>query len=318
MAETAMTVAGVDVGGTNIGAGLVSDAHEVLDRAKAATPTDGPDAVLDVITELVSSLDGRPDAVGVGIPGVVHNGEVLTVPNLVNWHGRIDIAAGLEDRLGVPVALGNDANVGVLGEWLAGAARGARNVLGVWMGTGIGGGLILDGRPFHGSRGAAGELGHVIVAANGGLCSCGRRGCVEAYAGRRSMAGVVAAMVDVGRKTALYDIRDDAGKTQLTSKVWARALDEDDELAGQLIDLAVEMLGVGIGSTVNLLDLELVVIGGGMAQKLGQGLADRIAAATTAWMLQPDPELRFVVAELGDDSGLVGAASLGRAAFVSS
>lgn len=100
MAETAMTVAGVDVGGTNIGAGLVSDAHEVLDRAKAATPTDGPDAVLDVIAELVSSLDGRPDAVGVGIPGVVHNGEVLTVPNLVNWHERIDIAAGLEDRLG--------------------------------------------------------------------------------------------------------------------------------------------------------------------------------------------------------------------------
>ncbi len=311
-----LQVVGVDVGGTNIEAGLVGDDHEVLERTKVATPTDGPDAVMDAIAALVGSLGGEPAAIGVGIPGVVHQGEVLTVPNLANWHDRVDIGAVLGARLELPVALGNDANVGLLGEWLGGAARGSRNVLGLWMGTGIGGGLILDGRPFQGSRGAAGEVGHVVVQSGGALCTCGRRGCVEAYAGRRAMAGVVDAMVDAGRSTSLYRIQEEEGKTRLTSKVWARALEEKDAVAVELFDLAVAMIGVGIGSTVNVLDLELVVIGGGLAEKLGQDLADRIATATEPWMLRPDPELRFVAAELGDDSGLVGAAALARARVV--
>lgn len=224
MAMYGPLVAGVDVGGTNVEVGLVGDDHTVLDRAKADTPTEGPDAVLDVIADLVGSLDGSPIAVGFGIPGVVHEGRVLTVPNLANWHDPFDLSADLGKRTGLPVALGNDANVGLLGEWLDGAAKGARSVLGLWMGTGIGGGLILDGRPFAGSHGAAGEIGHVIVSAGGALCSCGRRGCVEGYAGRRSMAGVASAMVEAGRGTALFDIRDDEGKTKLTSKVWARAV----------------------------------------------------------------------------------------------
>ncbi len=313
MTKDGSLVAGVDVGGTNIEVGLVGDDHTVLDRAKADTPTDGPDAVLDVIADLVGSLDGSPIAVGVGIPGVVHEGRVLTVPNLANWHDPFDLSGDLGERTGLPVALGNDANVGLLGEWLDGAAKGARNVLGLWMGTGIGGGLILDGRPFAGSRGAAGEIGHVVVTAGGALCSCGRRGCVEGYAGRRSMAGVASAMVDAGWRTALFDIRDDEGKTKLTSKVWARALSEGDELAVELFEMAVDTLGVAVGSAINLLDLELVVVGGGLAEKLGQDLADRIAVAAGSWMLRPNPGLAFVVSSLGDDAGVVGAASLGRA-----
>ncbi len=306
-------VAGVDVGGRNIEVGLVGADHTVLDRAKADTPTEGPDAVLDVIAELVASLDDPPVAVGVGIPGVVHEGRVLTVPNLANWHDAFDLSGDLGKRTGVPVALGNDANVGLLGEWLDGAAKGAHNVLGLWMGTGIGGGLILDGRPFTGSHGAAGEIGHVIVSAGGALCSCGRRGCVEGYAGRRSMAGVASAMVEAGRSTALFDIRDDEGKSRLTSKVWSRALSEGDEMAVELFEMAVDTLGVAVGSAVNLLDLELVVVGGGLAEKLGQELAERIAAAARPWMLQPNPDLAFVVSSLGDDAGVVGAAALGRA-----
>jgi glucokinase len=306
-------VAGVDVGGTNIEVGLVGADHTVVDRAKADTPSEGPDAVLEVITELVASLDDPPVAVGVGIPGVVHEGRVLTVPNLTNWHDPFDLAGDLGKRTGVPVALGNDANVGLLGEWLDGAAKGAHNVLGLWMGTGIGGGLILDGRPFGGSHGAAGEIGHVIVTAGGALCSCGRRGCVEGYAGRRSMAGVASAMVEAGRSTALFDIRDDEGKSKLTSKVWSRALSEGDEMAVELFDMAVDTLGVAVGSVVNLLDLEMVVVGGGLAEKLGQDLADRIAAAAAPWMLRPNPDLSFVASSLGDDAGVVGAASLGRA-----
>ncbi|WP_354531429.1 ROK family protein [Nakamurella sp. UYEF19] len=157
---------------------------------------------------------------------------------------------------------------------------------------------------------------HVIIRQGGALCTCGRRGCAEAYAGRRSMRGIVTAMVDAGRETSLLQIRDDEQKETLTSKVWARALDEGDELAGELFDTAIETLGVAVGSVVNLLDLEMVVIGGGLAEKLGSKLADRIAEAAAPWMLQPNPELKFVVSELGDDAGVVGAAALGRALVI--
>ena len=316
MAKQRTTVAGVDVGGTNIEVGLVDGDHDVLARAKTPVPDGGPEAVLDTIAELVTGLDGDPVAVGVGFPGVVHDGQVLSVPNLPGWHETVDLGGELTGRLDMPVALGNDANVGLLGEWVAGAARGARNALGLWMGTGIGGGLILDGRPYTGARGAAGEIGHVVVREGGALCTCGRRGCAEAYAGRRSMANAIASMVDAGRSTAMYEIRDEEDKTRFTSKVWEQALDDGDELATQLFDTAVQTLGVAVGSAVNLLDLELVVVGGGLAEKLGQDLADRIADAAAPWLLQPSPELSFVVSELGDDAGVVGAATLGRAALL--
>lgn len=311
-----MIVAGVDVGGTNIEVGVVDDNHHVIARAKTNTPTGGSDAVLDTIVELIDSLDEAPDAVGVGIPGVVHEGAVLTVPNLANWTDDLDLQAAFDARLDVPVVLGNDVNVGLLGEFVAGAAHGFDDVLGIWMGTGIGGALVLDGRPFTGSHGAAGEIGHIPVRPRGALCSCGRRGCVEAYAGRRRMAAIAQEMVDAGRETSLFEIQREEGKSKPTSKVWARALDEGDELTTQLFDMAVETLGIGAAAVVNTLDVERVVIGGGLAEKLGQRLADRIAEAAVPWMLRPNPDLSWVPAALGDDSGVVGAAALARARLI--
>lgn len=307
-----MQVAGVDVGGTNIGAGLVDQNHAVVADAKIETPRSGPELV-DAVVELVQGLGGDPVAVGLAIPGVVDGREVLVVPNLAGWDDEFDIATLVEKRLGLPVALGNDANVGVIGEWLAGAAVGHDNVLGVWMGTGIGGGLILDGRPCSGARGAAGEIGHVIVRQGGAVCGCGRRGCVEAYMGRAALARAVDTMVAAGHRTRLFDIQAEEGKPRLTSRVWATALAEGDALATELFDTGLEVLAAGIGSVVNMLDVELVVVGGGMAEKLGQDLADRIGEAAGRWILHRSPDLEFVVAQLGDDSGIVGAASLGRA-----
>ena len=317
MSETGAVIVGVDVGGTNIEVGSVDERHTVLQRAKAATPEGGPADVLQVITDLVRSLDDSPVAVGVGIPGVVHEGRALTVPNLVGWTEGVDLKGPLSKQLGVPVTLGNDANVGLLGEWTAGAARGGWDILGLWMGTGIGGGLILDGRPYVGSRGAAGEIGHVVVLAGGALCTCGRRGCAEAYAGRRSMRGVATTMVEAGWESSLFTIRDDEGKSKLTSKVWAHALDDGDALAQKLFDTAIETLGIAVASAINLLDLDRVVVGGGLAEKLGQNLADRLHTAAEPWMLQPNPDLKFVVSELEDDAGVVGAAVLARAALIS-
>lgn len=309
-------VAGIDVGGTNIEGALVDDDHQVVGRDKQKTPTDGPASVIAAIVDIVSNLGERPSAVGVGIPGPVSDGVVSRPPNLVEWPEHYDLGSELADALHLPVEVGNDANVGALGEWVAGAGRGSRFMLGVWMGTGVGGGLVLDGRPYTGAFGGAGEFGHMVVQRGGALCGCGRRGCIEAYAGRAAMERAVEMAVHGGRDTDLFEIRDDKGKNRLTSSVWAKALDKGDQLATQLVDDAIETVGIGIGSVINLLDLDRVVIGGGLAEKLGQDLADRIAAAAEPWTMVPRDDRTFAVAELGDDPGIIGAAALGRAAMI--
>jgi glucokinase len=222
------------------------------------------------------------------------------------------MAALLGERLNRPVAVGNDANVGTLGEWVAGAAKGARFVLGVWWGTGVGGGLILDGRPYLGAFGGAGEFGHLCIRQGGAVCGCGRRGCVEAYAGRASMEQAVRVAAAAGHDTILLDLARKRGRQRLTAGIWARALNQGDALAAQVFTEAIEVLGAGIGAAINLLDLDLVVVGGGVTEKFGQPLVDRLAAAARPYLVVRDTGRRLVPAALGDDSGVIGAAALAR------
>jgi glucokinase len=305
-------VAGVDIGGTNIAVGLVDDDHEVVDEVEVDTPTDGPDAVVEAVAEALDDLDDDAEAIGVGAPGPVSDGVLLSAPNLAGFTEPAPLAERLADATGLPVTLGNDASLGVVGEWVAGAARGYRSVLGIWLGTGVGGGLVVDGRPYDGVFGSAGEFGHVVIREGGALCGCSRRGCVEAYAGRASMERQVEVAVAAGRPTQLYEIMEEAGKDRITSKVWKAALEQEDPLATRLIDEAIHAVGVALGAAVNLLDLDCVVVGGGLAEKLGQDLADRIAAAAEPWILASDADRHVVVAELGDHSGMVGAARAAR------
>lgn len=310
-------IAGVDIGGTNITAALVEDDHSVGDRLKVPTPTDGPKAVIEAVADLLGQFDTPADAVGIGMPGPINDGVVSTPPNLRNWPDEYDFGKKATKALGVPVAVGNDVNVAILGEWEAGAGRGSRHVLGVWMGTGVGGGLILDGRPYTGPTGAAGEFGHMIVRAGGAQCGCGRRGCIEAYAGRANMERFVErAVASGGFESSIHDIRDDKGKDRLTSSVWAKALKEEDAVTVRVFDDAIEAIAIGIASVLNLLDVDRVVIGGGVAEKLGQDLADRIKRAAAPHTFVAFEGRDFVVAELEDDSGIVGAAALGRAALI--
>lgn len=307
-------IAGVDLGGTNITAGLVDDEHRVVARAKRKTPADGPDAVIEAIAGTLADLGEGPVGVGVGAPGPVSDGVVMAAPNLPGWTEPVPLRRRLAQTLGLEVAVGNDATVGAVGEWIAGAGNGATNLLGVWLGTGVGGGLVLDGRPFDGSHGAAGELGHVVVRPEGALCGCGRRGCLEAYAGRAAMERAVRVRTEAGEPTALVDIMQAKGKSRMTSSVWGRASDQGDRMAVELLGDAVAALGLAVGSAINLLDLDTVVVGGGIAEKLGQPLVDRIAEAARPVLLVPDVERRFALAALGDDAGIVGAAQLARAA----
>ncbi|MDP8976977.1 MAG: ROK family protein [Actinomycetota bacterium] len=302
-------VAGVDLGGTNITVGLVDDDFRVVDDAKVPTPR-GPDPVVDAIVAAVQALDADVAAVGVGAPGPVSDGMVLTAPNLPGWGEAVPLARRLRDSLGLPVEVENDATAGTVGEWRAGAGRGSDHLLGVWLGTGVGGGLVLDGRPYRGASGAAGELGHVPVRLDGAQCGCGLRGCVEAYAGRASMERTVRLAAGAGRPTAMLDIAADAGKERLTAKVWSRALDGEDPLAVAVFGEAVAAVGAGVAAAVNLLDLDTVVLGGGLTERFGERLTGRVLAATRAHLLVADKPLRVAVAELGDDSGMVGAAAL--------
>jgi len=314
--EVSMIVAGVDVGGTSVKTGIVGEGHKVVSRTKQPTPQEGPEALIAAIRGQIAALDERPSAVGVGIPGAVSGNRILHVPNLPGWPGQGDFGEELSKELGVPVALGNDVSCGLLGEWLAGAARGADNVLGVWWGTGVGGALVIDGRPFAGSRGAAGEIGHVLVRPGGALCGCGRRGCVEAYAGRRMMTRTARDMQASGRETALFEIQDAEDKDRPTSKVWEKALEAGDAIAAGIFREGIEAVGTGIGSVLNVLDLERVVIGGGFGQRMGKNLARQVAEVAVPRIMAPNPALRFVAAKLGDDAGIIGAGALARALVI--
>ena len=311
-ADRGRVAIGVDLGGTKLAAALVTDAFEVLVRHRVSTPGGGPHAVVEAIADVVTELRASEAvAVGIGAPGPVSNGVVATAPNLPGWESPVPLASLVGQRLGgLPVAVGNDANVGTYGEWAAGAGRGARALLGVWPGTGVGGGLVLDGRLYDGVFGGAGELGHVIVRQGGRRCGCGRLGCLEAYAGRASMERRVHEEVARGADTSLLELQERKGKTSLTAGVWAKALDDGDPLAVRIVDDMVGALAAGVGSTINLLDLDRVVFGGGMTEKLGQPFVDRVAAATRPYTILQGVPREFVAATLADDAGVVGAAAM--------
>jgi len=311
---------GIDLGGTKIEAVVVDDESTVLGSARHETPRDGGPP--DVVRELASALREAASAagvdpaelagIGVGSPGEVDTtaGTVARAANLPGWSdGAFPLAAALGEQLGTRVAVGNDVRLAVEAERVLGAGRTYRSFLGVWWGTGIGGAVVFDGRLWLG-RGSAGELGHVVVRAEGRLCPCGRKGCLEAYAGRGAMERRARRAFAKGAKTILFDLMRKQKRDRLTSGVWAAALVRGDELATRLIDRAVWALGVGVGSAINLLDLEAVVIGGGLGTRFGVPGAERIAAAMQPHLFVPDRPPAVVVTELDDGGGALGAALL--------
>ncbi|MCU1455100.1 MAG: hypothetical protein JWN46_3246 [Acidimicrobiales bacterium] len=306
-----MRTIGIDLGGTKMLAGVVEDG-QVQGTAKAATPSGGPDQVIAALAEIVASLGGA-ERIGVGTPGVVdpRAGSVSHAPNLPGWDRPVLLAASLAEATGVTeVRVDNDVNVGLLGEWRAGSAQGARDVLGVFVGTGVGGALVLDGALRRGPRGITGEIGHVTVVPGGRECGCGRRGHLEAYAGRAGIEAEARRRHAHGTTTALVEL---AGDGPMKSGVIAKALAVNDPLAISLVDEAVTALGLAVASALTLLDVPLVVLGGGVADKLGAPFADRVAEAVRARILQGSAvEVR--PAALGDHAGIVGAAALFAAA----
>jgi glucokinase len=183
----------------------------------------------------------------------------------------------------------------------------------VFWGTGVGGGLILDGKPWLG-RGGAAEIGHMVVKQNGARCPCDRRGCMEAYAGRGAMEARARKRARKGDKTQLFKLMEKRGRTRLTSAVWWQAIERGDKLATKLIDRAVEALGTGIASAVNLLDVEAVIIGGGLGVRFGEPYVQRIAEAMRPHLFNDTRPPDVKLAALGDLGGALGAALLAKQA----
>jgi glucokinase len=236
-------------------------------------------------------------------------GTVSRADNLPGWYASFPLAAALQSALGAPVTVGNDVSVATDAEFKLGAGRPYRSLIGVFWGTGIGGGLVLDGVPWHG-RGGAGEIGHMVIVQDGRQCTCGRKGCVEAYAGRGALEAHARSLHAKGEKTKLFELAAEHGRDRLTSSIWARALEHGDKLATKLIDRAVLALGAGIGSAVNLLDVEAVIIGGGLGVRFGEPYRERIAEATAPHLFNDANPPAIALAGLGDVGGALGATLL--------
>ncbi|HST38152.1 MAG TPA: ROK family protein [Conexibacter sp.] len=311
---------GIDLGGTKIQTVVVDDDNRVLGEARHPTPLKGgpqdvADAMAAALREAAKAAGaeaGELAGVGVGSPGAIDAsaGSVGQARNLPDWEGVFPLAHALSDALDdTTVKLGNDVSVATDAEVVLGAGVGTRSLLGVFWGTGVGGGVVLGGRTWDG-EGAAGEIGHMVVKQGGRKCPCGRHGCMEAYAGRGAMEAHARKRHDDGEKTDLFHLMKKHDRPRLTSGIWSRALASGDKLAIEIVDEAVAAIGTAVASAVNLLDVEVVLIGGGLGLRLGEEYRVRILEAMMPHLFNDDrpPDVRL--AALGDLGGAIGAALL--------
>ena len=226
--------------------------------------------------------------------------------------GTVPLKAELETRVGIPTFVDNDVNVGTLGEHVFGAGQGVQNVVGIFVGTGIGGGIILQGELFHGASKTAGEIGHIIVKAGGPRCGCGTRGCLEALASRTAMTKQFQkAILKKGKKSVLSKLTD-GDLRAIRSGVLAKAIRSKDKLTLKVFKKVTKYLGIGIGSIVNFLNPEMVILGGGVVEALDDTFLDNIRAAAEKYALPNTLDgVQIVRAELGDNSGILGRSSIG-------
>jgi len=310
---------GIDLGGTKIQTAIVDDRGEVTGQARRPTPTSGGPE--DVAAAMAAALQdaakeaevesGELVGIGVGSPGDADEktGVVSSAKNLPGWEGSFPLAEKLKEALGTEVKVGNDVQVATEAEFHLGAGREFQSLLGVFWGTGVGGGLVLDGKPWLG-RGAAGEIGHMVVKRGGAKCPCGRKGCMEAYAGRSAMEAEARRRQEEGHETDLFHLMEKHEKPRLTSGIWERALDHGDRLAEKLIERAVEALGTGIASAVNLVDPEAVILGGGLGVRFGERLMDPLMEEMSKHLFVDERPPAVRVASLGDLGGAIGASLL--------
>jgi glucokinase len=312
---------GIDLGGTNIKVGVFTSNMHLLARDTAPTEAArGAEHVIGRIIKLATDVVARTGnemknvrAVGIGAPGPANiaEGIVASVPNMPGFENT-PIKKILSDKMGVPVVFENDANAACWGEFVAGAGKGVKDMVLITLGTGIGGGVISNGRLLHGFEDSAAELGHTIIYPGGRLCGCGQRGCVEAYASANSTAARCIEALKEGRPSSLQGIMEDKGG--ITSRHIFEYVEAGDALAGEIADGTARALAILCVNLVHTTGPELILFSGGMTAA-GDAIMSRIRRFFDEFIWTSRREhVRITVAALGEDAGIVGAAALAREA----
>ncbi len=305
--------AGVDLGGTTVKVGLVDTEGNILTETKVPSQSaKGAEQILNNIVEVIQVLlnqssDYQLKGVGAGMPGQidVNRGIVIQGFNLSAWR-NIPAVEILNHHLNVPVILDNDANVAALAEYMFGAGQGKHFMLMVTLGTGVGSGFVLDGKLYHGASDIAGEFGHMKICMDGELCSCGDTGCLEAYIGTKGLLNQVRKEIDQGSQTSLRDIDAES----LMPKDVAAAAESGDKTAADILHRAGTVLGFALANVNNILNLDRVVVGGGVANA-GEWILKSARDTLKKRSLPACSEtIDLVPASLGEKAGLIGAASL--------
>jgi glucokinase len=312
-------IVGVDLGGTNIVAGAMPEdgSREIAMRSEPTQADEGADAVVNRIARMIEDVISQTGAetgakrddfagVGIGSPGPLdrERGIVIVTPNL-GWR-NFPLRDEVANRVGLPASLDNDANCATLGEWWCGAAKGGRHVVGLTIGTGIGGGLILDGRLFHGASDVAGEIGHTTIDSTGRRCKCGNYGCLEAYASGPAIAERAREALAGGEPSTLLELVG-GDLTRITAQLVYEASKKDDDVARQVVRETANFLGAGVANLLNIFNPDVVVIAGGVTQA-GEPLFEPLRAEVRRRAFRPAVEAcRIVPGTLKGSAGVVGA-----------
>ena len=303
----------LDVGGTKVLGAIFNEKDEIIYRLKKRSNSEGEGSadvekvIISVVEEMIkaSGIDKKKlNAIASCAPGVIDQdkGIVLFTPNLP-WR-NYDIAGAMNKKFGVPFYVGNDVNLGVLGEYKFGAARGYKNIVGFFPGTGMGGGLILDGKLFTGNQFKAAEYGHMILDPEGPLCGCGQRGCLEAFSSKKGMSDYIRQQVSRGRECMLAE---DVQNGVFRSKRLKRALAKKDAVAMEAVDRACHYLAIATGNMINTISPDLVLYGGGIMEAMGDLFLEKILKELDRYCMPSiRPTVDVKVAALGDDSILYG------------
>ncbi len=323
MPKTKTYALGIDLGGTKVLASVIDvTTGEVISSVRKRTKAEkGQDFISKRTIELASAVldEARlPNgaeivAIGVGAAGQIDrkNGVILDAPNL----GVRDLNLGevLGKQFGKPVSIGNDVEVATIGELYYGSGRGYKNFVCVFVGTGIGGGIVRDGKMYTGLTGTAGEIGHMPIDSGGRVCGCGNRGCLEAYASRTAITRAIMAEIHHGRKSVLSDEAAQQlkqGETIIRSGLLADAIKQGDSLTIEIVTEAADYLGYGLGGVINFYNPECIILGGGVIEAIDLLFERASNRALTIALSQPARHTKIMRTRLGDFSGVVGAASL--------
>jgi glucokinase len=309
---------GVDLGGTNIAAGLIGEQNELISlKSRPTRPERGAEAIADDIAAMCGELAGKRGIsvrdlgwVGVGSPGSVDPEK-----RVIHFAGNLgfkDTPLGemLSSRLSVPVFLGNDGNAAALGELYAGAARGYDSALLVTLGTGIGGGIVLGGRVHTGFNGMAGEIGHMVISEGGRKCSCGRKGCWEAYASATGLIALSREAMEEDKSSLMWELAGSAER--VSGRTSFDAMRRGDLSAKKVVDAFIRYLACGVSNLINILQPAVVCVGGGISREGDALLAPLRRQVSRESFDVGGRRCERAAAELGNDAGIIGAAMLGK------